>query len=456
VPQIQASTYNAAEAFVVFDNHRRNDWTPYVFHTNDFGKTWKRLVDEKKVWGYALAIAQDAVEPKLLFLGTEFGLYVSIDGGENWTKWKHGYPTVSTMDLVIHPREHDLVIGTFGRAAYVLDDIRPLRALARQGIKLLDRPLHVFEVPDAVLAIHKQAAGTRFAAEAEFAGENRPHGALITYAVKPDTIARKTGEATNQKEASSDTLAKADSVKIEILNAAGKVIRTFKAPAKAGINRTAWDLSRKGVRNPNTPKPKPGAPEPDGPPVLPGAYTVRISQGEHKDSTKVNVKLDPRLQVSEADLQARNAMIEQLMSKTEVATEAADRLREAQKTIESVAERIKERKDETAKTVKDKGKAMQDSIKALLELINPKEVQGIRRDPFIVSSRLGLASNYLRSASEAPGETERIAVVQATESLQKALAKINAFFEREWPAYQQAVEAAEVSWFEKYEPLQIK
>ncbi|MCI0694326.1 hypothetical protein L0337_20250 [candidate division KSB1 bacterium] len=456
VPQIQASTYNAAEAFVVFDNHRRNDWTPYVFHTKDFGQTWRRLADEKKVWGYALSIAQDPIEPKLLFLGAEFGLYVSIDGGENWTKWKHGYPAVSTMDLVIHPREHDLVIGTFGRAAYVLDDIRPLRALAKEGVKLLDRPLHVFEVPDAILAVHKQAAGTRFAAEAEFAGENRPYGALITFAVKPDTASRKIGEATTQKAASSDTLAKADSVKIEILSAAGKVIRTFKAPAKAGVNRAAWDLSRKGVRNPNTPKPKPGAPEPEGPPVLPGTYTVRINYGKHQDSAKVNVKLDPRLQVSENDLQARNAMVEQLMAKTEVATEAADRLREAQKTIELVAERIKDRKDETAKSVKDKGKAMQDSIKALLELINPKEVQGIQRDPLIVSSRLRQASSYLQSSSEAPGETERIAAEQATENLQQTLAKINAFFAREWPAYQQAVEAAAVTWFEKYAPLQMK
>ena len=131
VPQVHASAYNEGEAFVVVNNYRRNDWTPWIFRTRDFGKTWERLVDDKKVNGYALSFIQDPVEPKLMFAGTEFGLYVSIDEGKNWTKWTNGYPTVSTYDLAIHPREHDLVIATFGRALWVLDDIRPLREMAR-------------------------------------------------------------------------------------------------------------------------------------------------------------------------------------------------------------------------------------------------------------------------------------------------------------------------------------
>ncbi|MDX1546370.1 MAG: glycosyl hydrolase, partial [Rhodothermales bacterium] len=97
VPQIRPSKHNPAEAFVVFDNHRRNDWTPYVYRTADYGRSWTRLAGEGDVWGYALAIDQDPVAPDLLVLGTEFGLYVSIDGGEAWTKWTHGFPTVSTM-----------------------------------------------------------------------------------------------------------------------------------------------------------------------------------------------------------------------------------------------------------------------------------------------------------------------------------------------------------------------
>jgi len=117
VPQIVPSEEDAGEATVVVNNYRQNDYAPYLYHTRDYGKKWNRLIDQSDVPGYVLSFAFDPEEPRLRFLGTEYGLYVTIDGGEQWTKWTNGYPTVSTMDLVVHPREHDLVIGTFGRSA---------------------------------------------------------------------------------------------------------------------------------------------------------------------------------------------------------------------------------------------------------------------------------------------------------------------------------------------------
>ncbi|MFQ5652173.1 MAG: hypothetical protein ACE5IY_19765 [bacterium] len=464
VPQIQASTYRAGEAFVVFDNHRRNDWTPYVYHTKNFGKSWRRLADGKAVWGYALAIVQDPVAPELLFLGTEFGLYLSLDFGASWSQWTRGYPTVSTMDLALHPREHDLVIGTFGRAAYVLDDIRPLRALAQQGTTLLTKPIHLFAPPTAFLAITRQAAGTRFAADAEFAGENRPLGALISFVYNPVAGENETKETTTTgkkktDDATPDVAAgdtKQDTVKIEILNIEREVIRTFKAGVKPGINRATWDLRRKGVRSPTQPKPAPDAPEPSGPPVLPGTYTVRIKNGSHVDSTVVQVKLDPRLQVSPSDLQAKDKLFEHLLKRRALATQAADRLREAQKTVTLFAGKLKERQDEPAKRAKETGKVVQDTLKSLLALIVPKEVKGIRRDPNIVNSRLRLASRYVRSSQQAPGETEKLIVAQMEETLKEALQKINAFFETEWMEYGKAIEAAKVVFFQDYEPLKME
>ncbi|HYR29853.1 MAG TPA: hypothetical protein VEU30_15390, partial [Thermoanaerobaculia bacterium] len=109
VPEIKASRHAAGTAFIVFDDHRRSNWTPYVYRTTDYGKTWTSLVT-KTIQGYALSIEQDPVDPDLLFLGTEFGLWVSNDAGRSWLKWKHGFPTVSVMGLAIQPREHDLVI----------------------------------------------------------------------------------------------------------------------------------------------------------------------------------------------------------------------------------------------------------------------------------------------------------------------------------------------------------
>ena len=110
VPQIRASKFKAGEAYVVVNNYRNFDFKPYLFRTRDYGQTWQSLLNQPVTFGYTLSLAQDVEEPKLLFLGTEHGLYISIDEGASWTKWTNGYPSVSTMDLAIHQREHDLVM----------------------------------------------------------------------------------------------------------------------------------------------------------------------------------------------------------------------------------------------------------------------------------------------------------------------------------------------------------
>ncbi|MFQ5627351.1 MAG: hypothetical protein ACE5I1_01215, partial [bacterium] len=463
VPQIQASTYDAGEAFVVFDDHRRNNWEPYVYHTKNFGKSWTRLVDANKVWGYALAIAQDPVEPKLMFLGTEFGLYVTIDGGANWAKWTHGFPTVSTMDLVIHPREHDLVIGTFGRSAFILDDIRPLRAVARQGMQVLDKKLAVFEAPDAVRAVNAQASGMRFSADAVFRGETRPRGALLTYLVNPEKNEPTNGREapTNGAEADAERPKKKEKVKIQIIDESGEVIRNLQTDAKPGINRTTWRLDRKGVRTPNLFGRRFGRQqrrdvEPGGRAVMPGTYTVRFSYGKMVDSTTVTVKLDPRLEVSPDDLKASDAMQARVEKSMKVLADAMKRLTDADNTVKAVSGRLKERKDKEARGVMKKGKDVQKQIKKLREMFTPAQVQGIRRDPNLVTSRLFSASSYLRSSMNVPGPTELAAVEQAEKALGDALVKINDFFQNKWPEYKSAVDAANISFFEEYEPLTLE
>lgn len=450
VPQVHASTYNAGEAFVVFGDHRRNNWEPYLYHTTDYGRSWNRLVDSDDVWGYVLSFVQDPIEPNLMFVGTEFGLYVSFDAGSNWHQWKHGYPTVSTMDLAIHPREHDLIIGTFGRAAYILDDIRPLRALAAEGTQLLDETLHVFEPPTAILATYKQATGTRFAAEAMFAGENRPYGAMISYVVNPPETEEETdGEEAESKPAPKDAI-------IKIISASGDTLRMLKGSVEPGLNRVTWTLNRKGTRFPGSPEPGPNANEPGGPPVLPGTYTVHISYGDETATTQVTVMADSRLEVSLADMEAKNALRMRMLERMERATEAVDRLRDAQETIDTINKLLSDRTDDEAKATKDSGKAMTDSIKVLRELVNnPSDTKGIRGNPLILSSRLGAASGYLNSSWEAPTETNRIAVAQAEESLQAVIDAVNAFFADHWPTYQETVDAANISFFESYTPLRI-
>jgi photosystem II stability/assembly factor-like uncharacterized protein len=149
IPQIVTSDKNAGEAFIVVNDYRRDDWRPFVFHTADYGRTIKRIVDEKQVDGYAHAIVQDPEESNLLWVGTDRGLYLSIDGGQNWNKWMNDYPSVPTIDLKIHPREGDLIVGTFGRAAWILDDLRPIREIAKTKGEVLANAFRVFDAPDA-------------------------------------------------------------------------------------------------------------------------------------------------------------------------------------------------------------------------------------------------------------------------------------------------------------------
>ncbi|MGB3465323.1 MAG: hypothetical protein WBA74_08635, partial [Cyclobacteriaceae bacterium] len=289
IPQIKVSAKNAGEAYVVVNDYRRYNYEPYAYRTRDFGQTWTRIVDQNDVDSYVLSIVQDPVESDLLFLGTDDGLYVSIDGAQNWTKWTNGYPTVSTKDLVIHPRENDLVIGTFGRSAYVLDDIRPLRAMAANN-SATDKNLTIFEPPTAILAqAFQQPSGTRFGADGLYQGENRRNGAMISYYFKKPEDKKKSAEEDSskkkKKKKKDDTPAPGaakDSVKVSydslIFTFYNKdeLIRTIKmkAPKDEGLNRMYWQMNEKGVGRPSRNERK-STREPGGVTVQPGEYKVK-------------------------------------------------------------------------------------------------------------------------------------------------------------------------------------
>jgi hypothetical protein len=285
VPHIEPSRHDAGTAFVVFDNHRRSDFTPYVHKTGDYGRTFTSLATPS-LRGYALVIEQDPVKPELLFLGTEFGLYASLDGGRGWTHLKRTLPTASVMDLAVHPRDGDLVIATHGRALFVLDDLSPLRELSEAA---LAEPLRLFGIQDAQQHWRRRDVGGGFGLGAgEFRGENRDYGALITYSLNLPGLpladaekerTRKEKER-QQKRAKGGEASKPEAkeegpkVKIEVADAAGLVVRTFKGPATLGINRMAWDLPRCVGEPPCRRRPRGrGAPG-----KFPGTYTVTVAR----------------------------------------------------------------------------------------------------------------------------------------------------------------------------------
>ncbi|MGB2703830.1 MAG: hypothetical protein WBC81_09195, partial [Chitinophagaceae bacterium] len=281
IPQIKASRHNAGEAFVVANDYRRGDFKPYIFRTTDFGKTWTRLVDERKVTGYALCVLQDPAEPNLIFAGTEQGLWISFDNGNNFQQWKNSYPSVSTYDLAIQEREADLAIATFGRALWILDDIRPLRKVAAANGSITKK-LTVFSAPDAYQAQYRAAPGYEWSTMGLWDAPNRSRGAAVSWFVNnaSDTAAKK---------------AKADSVQVKIYNEQNENIRNLKWKTDTGFNRQYWGMEQKGFRQPGSPKPRPGSPEPASFIVLPGIYKVVITLNKESDSTYIKVNDDPRL-----------------------------------------------------------------------------------------------------------------------------------------------------------------
>lgn len=453
IPQIHPSRYNEGAAFVVFDNHRRNDWTPYLFYTSDYGKSWKRLVDEKKVYGYCLSIVQDFVEPNLLFLGTEFGLYVSTDFGKNWTKWKRDFPTVSTTDLIIHPRENDLVIGTFGRSIYIIDNIAPLREIAKFGNKFFETDLKLFDIPDTYLMEFNSPKGMRFPGHAEFYGENLPRGAMITFQVKSsDTDTMKEDTSLDEKK-SSETV----KVKLEIYDEKYNLIRTLNVKAKDGVNRTYWYLDRKGVRIPRWEDVQiTEEVEPSGPEVLPGKYLVKISYKNFSDSSYVNVLPDPRLKIAFEDLKIREEAIQKFSEKMKVVENVINKLKKADRNLKFILDKLSDQKNEKYDVLKKLVKANKDSIKTLAEMFFFTDTKGIQSDPDKIISKLWRTQNYLLTSYDRPSQMFELSFNDFSKSLEDAVKIVNEYFQSSWMNLVNEIKNSGVSLIDSFEPVEFK
>lgn len=293
IPQVTASEHNPAEAFVVLNNYRTGDYSAYLYHTANYGKTWQRIIDDNDVWGYVICFVQDPQEQRLMFAGTEYGLYVSFDRGENWNRWKTGYPTVSTYDMVIHPRENDLVIGTFGRSVWIIDDILPLRELAKSNGKILSQPVIAFDSPPAVMASTKNLPGYYYQGDAMYFGENRQVASMLTYYLGDDP---------------------GEKIKIEISDENGSVIRNIESEGKKGFNRVYWRFDINPLPTAGSlPRANQASAGTDqrlqrfsGVTVIPGEYRVKISCRNYFSVSKAFAESDPRIQAPDVRAMQQN------------------------------------------------------------------------------------------------------------------------------------------------------
>ncbi len=275
---VQASNFEAGTAYAAFDRHTYGDMAPYVFRTTDYGKTWTPLVtpqDSKGVRGYAHVIKEDLVSPNLLFLGTEFGLWVSIDGGKQWAQFKGShFPAVAVRDLAIHPRDNDLVLATHGRGIWIIDDISPWRELTPE---LMSKEIAFVAGRPTQQRIEAQGGWAN--GDAVFVGNNPPDAAVINYYQRTRHLFGK--------------------LKIEVVDSSGRVVDDLPASKRPGLNRVTWSMHEKPPRVP--PAAQIAFAGTRGPRVLPGEYTVRLTKAGNTYETKLTVGLDRRDKFDAAD-----------------------------------------------------------------------------------------------------------------------------------------------------------
>jgi photosystem II stability/assembly factor-like uncharacterized protein len=298
---LAASQHDANVVYAAFDNHKTGDFKPYVLKSSDRGKTWASITGDLPARGMTYALVEDRVDPKLLYAGTEYGLFVSQNGGSSWFQLKGNFPTVAVRDLWFQKRHDDLVIATFGRGFWVLDDVSPLRAMTPA---IAANEATLFPTRDADLFVERAQyglPGKSFQGASFFSAPNPPFGAVFTYYLKDELKSRRKQRQEAESKIDQDksnepghaqppypTLdqLRAEEREIEpavvmiVSDEEGNVIRRVSGPAKVGFHRVAWDL-RYPAPNPielKEPEADVFSPPPGGPLVAPGKYTVRVAK----------------------------------------------------------------------------------------------------------------------------------------------------------------------------------
>ncbi|MEW6128056.1 MAG: hypothetical protein AB1757_13530 [Acidobacteriota bacterium] len=274
ISRVEPSRFEAAVCYVAIDNHRNNDFKPYLFVTRDFGATWMPVMNNLPL-GNVNCIREDAKNKNLLYAATEFGFYVSLDAGATWQAFMNGLPVVRVDDIFVHPRDNDLIIATHGRGIYIMDDITPLQQLSE---KMMSADVHLFDVRPGVQWLNDITMSRSIGGAKNYRAANAPPGTAINYYLKgvPE------GE-----------------VKIQILDIAGKPIRNLTGTKEVGINRVQWNLRGDTPPRPAGFNPQGGGGQGGGfgganfqPPVAPGSYLIKLMVGDKEYTTRVEVLED--------------------------------------------------------------------------------------------------------------------------------------------------------------------
>ncbi len=405
VSRVVPSRFAEGTVYAAFDGHRSDDYGTYLFVSADYGESWKPIKSGLPAGATTRVIREHPRNQNLLFLGSEFGAFVSFDRGGHWTRLKGNFPTVRVDDIQIHPRDNDLVLATHGRSIWVLDDITPLEqiteSVAAADVSMFDiRPATEYRIYNA-----KGNTGHKW-----FAADNPPYGAAIQYCLK-----------TAQK----------DAVKIKITDKSGKLIREMDGPRVQGLNKAVWDL-----RYPAAATGQQGGGgggffgAPRGPRVAPGEYTVTVSAAGKQASKPVRVDEDPRIQISDAD---RSAWSDAVFKVYEL-QKSADAARRSVQSLKSQVTSLEETLKKTPNipdVAKAAAKTLADQIDEVQRKIAPSADQfggagpALPDAPRPIVGRLGQIALALESYTAAPTPSQLDRIGELTGELKSIIDQLN-------------------------------
>lgn len=465
VSRVMASQHDANTVYALFNNHQNGDFKPYLLKSTDTGKTWTSIANNLPERGSLYAIAEDHINPNLLFVGTEFGFFFSTDGGAKWVQMKGNLPTIAVRDIAVQKQANDLVLATFGRGFYVLDDYSSLRAVSKQA---LEQSSQLFPVKDALMYVRSNQVFAGFQGSSFYTAPNPAYGATFVYYLKeaPKTLKQKRQEAEREAEKKkqaipyptieqlrAETEEDAPALLFTVTDSDGKVVRRIQAPATAGMQRVVWDMRYTPPAISAAPRipegvilPEGFTPGPQGPLVMPGNYTVTMAIRSGgvvtpmPGSQNFNVAVEGREKMTDAERTELVAFQRQL-SNLQRAVGGANDAATAAKTRIGFLKRAANEAPVANQQLINQAKQFDDEIN---DIIN--KLRGGRENtdtpPPSISSRVSIVADTIRLSSVKPTQTQIAQYNLSDAEFKPVLARLRKLIEVDLPAFEKTLENA--------------
>jgi hypothetical protein len=471
VSDVEASLHDADTVYAAFDNHKNGDFKPYLLKSTDRGRGWTSIAGDLPERGSVHTVVEDHVKPDLLFAGTEFGVFFTVDGGEKWVQLEEGIPIISVRDLEIQRRENDLVVGTFGRGIYILDDYTPLRQVDED---LLELEAVLFPVKRTWMFMPSLPLGLRgksFQGDAYYSAPNPPSGAVFTYYLKEElkTLEKQRHERETEAEEKEEPTPyptwdelraeereEEPAILLTVTDPEGYVVRRLSGPTAAGFHRVAWDMRyppSEPTRLEAAADDNPFVDPPMGPMVVPGTYTVSLTRRVRDEQTPLGQSQQfETVPLGLATLPARDHEV-LLAFQQKIA-----RLQRAVLGAEQAGSEAQQRIDHLKQSARDTPGAGADVATRLLELENrlkdlQVELSGDRTRssrnepaPRSIVQRVQRIVGGQWTSTSPPTKTNHDAYRIAGEAFGEVLTELRSLIERDLLAIEDELESAGAPW----------